>query len=84
MEGGGAPVARAPHALGGERLGLGGAVREHLAAHLGRLQLVMDDRVDHLLAVLVHKLLALVRDGPREITAHELNNSLDLKKCLRY
>ena len=79
VEGGGAPVARAPDTLVAAHLSLLSAVWEQLTAHLGGLQLVMDNCVNHLLAVLVHKLLALVRDGPREVTAHELNNPFHLK-----
>ena len=81
VERGWAPVARTPHALGADNLSLLGAVRKQLTANFGGPQLVMDDRIDHLLAVLVNKPLALVRDCSREITAHELNNPLNLKIC---
>ena len=73
VEGRGTPVGGAPGAPRVRHAGPVGALGHQGPAHLGRVQLVLDYHVDDHLAVLVHKLLALVRDGARHVAAEELN-----------
>merc|ERR1719154_255456 len=67
---------RAPHVRtpGTGRCGHPGAtVGDQLRAHLLRIHLLLDERLYQLLPVLVHHLLALVRNGAGQVAAHKLD-----------
>ena len=71
MEGGGTPVGGAPRTSLPRHSP--GALRQELATHLGRVELLLDDQVNDLLAPLVYKLLTLVSNGPWHVAAQELD-----------